>query len=101
MFSVVKHLKTPETKLVVVKIEVSRKCLITSIRIEGDYFASNPKPIDDLMKTKLSMDEPSVIRIASEALEEAGVYGASIPQIIKTLREALEEARMKCASMLG
>lgn len=93
----VRFLKTPKTKLVVVKVEISDECLIESIRIEGDYFAVNPRPIDDLMKTKLGINQPSIIKAVSEALRKAGTYGMSIPEVLNALRDILREAKEKCA----
>ena len=97
MFSIVKLLKSPGTKLVVIKIDVSDECLITSIRLEGDYFASNPQPIDDLMRTKLSIDQLRVAKTVSEALKKADVYGMPIPEVLSALKVALKEVQEICA----
>lgn len=96
MTTLVRLLKSPNTKLVVIKVEVSNECLIKSIKIEGDYFATDPQPIDELMRTELDIDQSSAVKAVSKSLKKAGVYGMSIPEVLNALRDILEEAREKC-----
>ncbi|MCD6323853.1 MAG: hypothetical protein J7L55_01945 [Desulfurococcales archaeon] len=88
-------------KTVTVKISINMKeCVLLGISIEGDFFAENPEPIDELigMRAVLSREGVnSLLTRINSSLVEAGTVGLDIAKIIKVLRKNLEEVLELCA----
>lgn len=96
----IKFIKEAGSKLVILKLEVSEDCKVERFSIEGEFFAANPDPIDELanytrgMELSIDVLVPKVMA----AISEARIMGADATIIKRELEILVKEVLRGCVA---
>ncbi len=96
----IKFIKAAGSKLVILKLEVSDDCKVERFSIEGEFFAVDPDPIDELINhTKgMNLSIDSFIPKVMAALGKARIMGADVTIIKRELEILVKEALRECVA---
>ncbi len=93
------NLRAPKSVTIKVFLDLG-KCRISGISVEGDFFAENPEPFDELMRYNAPLSQRVTEELStyiSSKIREAKPVGLNINEVIDALRKELEEALLTCA----